>query len=184
MSVHPSKNVKSRDTVMCQPVDSLSNWKLALLSLFTSALHLYYEWRHNWCCPVWGQRKCHDQYFCSWYRLWTNPVYHWNLNRGCDCDKHCVYSCRFMWGLADYWRTMSCRVTEDLSVQKYWFNGPGVRRSAVLCWSSLATILIRIIVKTTSIFQTLWSRMALRLFCDRKSHPSRWHLRDPTLFTI
>ena len=25
--------------------------------------------------------------------------------------------------------------------------------------------------------------MALRLFCDRKSHPSRWHFRDLTLFS-
>ena len=76
-----------------------------------------------------------------------NRVYHWNLNRGCDWDKHCVYSCRFMWGLADYWRSMSNRVTENLSVQNYRFNGPGVRRSAVLCWSSLATISIRLFCK-------------------------------------
>ena len=128
---------------ICQPVDSLSIWKLALLSLFTSALHMYYEWTHKGCCPVW------DQYFCCWYRhrIWTNPVYQRNVNRGCDCDKHCVYSCRFMWGLADYWRTMSCRVTENLSVQNYRFNEPGVRRSAVLRRSSLATISIRLFCK-------------------------------------
>ena len=47
-------------------------------------------------------------------------------------------------GLADYWRTMSCRVTENLSVQNYRFNGPGVRSSAVRRRSSLATILIRL----------------------------------------
>ena len=73
-----------------------------------------------------------------------NRVYHWILNRGCDCDKHCVYSCRFMWGLADYWRSMSNRVTENVSVLDYQFNETGVRRSAVCRRSSLATISIRL----------------------------------------
>ena len=39
------------------------------------------------------------------------------------------------------------RVTEDLSVQNYRFNGPGVRRSAVRRRSSLATISIRLFCK-------------------------------------